>query len=311
MTRVLYGGKPGMANVWRDALLTMRPNLDLVMSPDECSPETVDIVLYEPNGTVKDMKPYSGVAAIQSLWAGVETLLDNDTLPLEPPLLRMVEDGLTFGMTDYVVGHVYRAHLGVVAQQAEQAQGVWGTSNPPLSQDRRVGIVGLGALGQDAAETLAQLRFDVSGWSRTQKEISGVRCLYGPDGLKTLLSESEILVLLAPHTPETENLLDAAAFDAMPSGAHLINAARGALVDEDSLLAALNSGQIATATLDVIKTEPLPAGHGFWDHPNVLITPHIASVTRPETAARTIIEQVERFETGQPFLHRVRRERGY
>ena len=311
MTRILYGGKAEMADVWRDALLAIRPRLDLVMSPDACDPETIDIVLYEPSGTINDMSPYSGVAAIQSLWAGVETLLENDTLPLEPPLLRMVEDGLTLGMTDYVVGHVYRAHLGVVAQQQDQARGVWGTSNPPLSRDRRVGIVGLGALGQDAAEALVRARYNVSGWSRTQKEIAGVRCLCGPDGLRVLLSECEILVLLAPHTPETENLLDRDAFAEMPQGAHLINAARGALVDEDALLSALNSGHIATATLDVMRTEPLPVSHGFWDHPNVLITPHIASVTRPESAARTIIEQVERFETGQPFLHRVRRERGY
>ena len=300
-----------MAAVWRDALLALKPDLDLAMSPDDCSPEEVDIILYEPSGAIQDMREYSNIAAIQSLWAGVETLIDSDTLPVGPPLLRMVEDGLTYGMTDYVVGHVYRAHLGVVQQQHDQAKGVWGTVNPPLARDRRVGIVGLGALGQDAAEKLRELRFDVSGWSRTAKEIEGVQCLHGPDGFQKLLAESEILVLLAPHTPETENLLDVKAFAAMPRGAHLINAARGALVDEDALIDALNSGQIGTAVLDVMREEPLPSDHPFWRHPNVLITPHIASVTRPETAAATIITQVERFETGQPFLHTVQRERGY
>lgn len=300
-----------MATAWRDALLSAKPDLDLAMSPEDCSPDEVDIILYEPSGTIRDMQAYASVAAIQSLWAGVETLLDNDTLPLEPPLLRMVEDGMTFGMTDYVVGHVYRAHLGVVQQQADQASGVWGTGNPPLARDRKIGIVGLGALGRDAAEKLTELRFDVSGWSRTQKEIPGVRCLSGKEGFQKLLSESDILVLLAPHTPETENLLDSEAFSAMPKGSHIINAARGALIDEQALLAALDSGHVATAVLDVMREEPLPSDHPFWTHPNILITPHIASVTRPETAAVTIIEQVERFETGRPFLHSVQRDRGY
>ena len=311
MTKILYGGKPSMAADWRDALLALKPDLDLVMSPDDCTPQEVDIILYEPSGAIQDIREYSEIAAIQSLWAGVETLIESDVLPVGPPLLRMVEDGLTHGMTDYVVGHIYRAHLGVVRQQSEQAKGVWGTVNPPLARDRKVGIVGLGALGRDAAEKLHELRFNVSGWSRTAKEIDGVRCLCGPDGFQQLLAESEILALLAPHTPETENLLDAGAFAAMPKGSHLINAARGALVDEDALLAALDSGQIATAVLDVMLEEPLPSSHPFWQHPNVLITPHIASVTRPETAAATIIEQVERFETGRPFLHTVQRERGY
>jgi len=311
MTRVLYGGKTESADIWREALLSLRPEIDLVMPLDGHAPESVDIVLYEPSGPIQDMTPYSGAAAIQSLWAGVETLLSNNTLPTEPPLLRMVEDGLTFGMTDYIVGHVYRAHLGVAAQQADQANGIWGTWNPPLASNRRIGIVGLGALGRDAAETLSQLRFSVSGWSRTQKEIENVRCLWGNDGFQQLISESEILVLLAPLTPETENLIDAQALASMPRGAHLINAARGPLIDEDALLDALDAGHIATATLDVMCVEPLPPEHRFWTHPDVIITPHIASVTRPETAAKTIIEQIERFETGKPFLHAVERERGY
>jgi len=124
MTKILYGGKASDAPVWRETLLALKPDLDLVMSPDDCSPDEVDIILYEPSGTIQDMRAYS------------------DTLPVGPPLLRMVEDGMTVGMTDYVVGHAYRAHLGVVQQQKDQANGVWGSANPPLSRDRKVGIVG-------------------------------------------------------------------------------------------------------------------------------------------------------------------------
>jgi len=311
MTRLLYAGKLADADAWRDMLLSLRPDLDLAMEPSTCDPSSVDILLYEPSGTVNDLRLYSGVSAIQSLWAGVETLLRNETLPKEPPLLRMVENGMTEGMTDYVVGHVYRAHLGVAAQQRDQSTQIWGNTHPPLSQDRKVGIIGLGALGRDAAETLSRSRFDVSGWSRSLKEIEGVRCFSGKAGLSDMLSETEILVLLAPLTPDTENLMNAAAFSQMPHGAHIINASRGPIIDDDALLAALDSGQIATATLDVFREEPLPQENAFWSHPSVMVTPHVASVTRMKSAAQMIIEQVERFETGQPFLHMVDRERGY
>ncbi len=311
MTRVLYGGKEETSEAWKRALLALRPGLDLVMPAENVPPESIDIILYEPSGPVKDMTVYRNIAAIQSLWAGVEALLDNDTLPKGPPLLRMVEDGLTEGMTDYITGHVLRAHLGVVRQQADQAREIWGSFNPPLSRDRHVGVIGLGALGQDAAKMLAKLRFRVSGWSRTQKDIADVRCLCGTDGFDRIIRENEIIVLLAPLTPETENLIDEKALNKMPHGVHIINAARGGLIDEDALLGALNSGRVATATLDVMRTEPLPDGHTLWKHPGVTITPHIASVTRPESAAKTVIEQIKRFETGKPFLHKVCREKGY
>ena len=311
MTRVLYGGKTKCAQVWSDAILALEPSLDLVLDPDACPPDSVDLLLYEPSGPINDLKPYAGIAAIQSLWAGVETLLANPTLPGVVPLLRMVEDGLTIGMTDYVVGHVLRAHLEVNRLQEDQRAAIWGDENPPLSTDRRVGVIGLGTLGRDAAEKLAALRFRVSGWTRSEKTIAGVTCLHGTDGLAQMLSESEILVLLAPLTQETEGMIDANALARMPIGAHLINAARGPLVDEDALLAALDKGQIASATLDVFCTEPLPQSHPFWSHPRVFVTPHIASATRPPTAAQTIIEQVARFEAGKPFLHVVDRDRGY
>lgn len=311
VTKVVYGGKPESAEIWRDALLSLKPDLDLTLSPEACAPAEVDILLYEPSGAIRDLSPFGKVAAIQSLWAGVETLLANETLPSGPALLRMVEPGMIAGMSDYVIGHVYRAHLGMTQQILDQRNKIWGDGSPPLASDRRVGIVGLGELGRDAATKLAQLGFRVSGWSRSEKAISGVTCLCGADGFERLLSKSDILILLAPLTPETENLINAAAFAAMPQGAHLINAARGALVDEDALLGALDSGHVATASLDVMRQEPLPTTHPFWSHDRVLITPHIASATRPKTAAATIIAQIERFERGEPFLHRVERDRGY
>jgi len=311
MTRVLYAGDPGEATAWRDRLLALRPDLDLSLDIAGTDPASVDILIYEASGDVQDLAPYAGVAAIQNLWAGVEALLANPTLPDGPTLCRMVEYGLTEGMTDYVTGHVLRLHLSMDRHRARQGRREWSTDNPPLSRNRKVGIVGLGALGGDAAEKLAFLRFDVTGWSRSPKSIDGVRCLHGASGLATMLAESEIIVLLAPLTPETENLIDAARIAMMRPGVHIINAARGPLIDDDALLSALDSGQVGSATLDVFRVEPLPTDHPYWGHPSVTITPHIASITRPETAAAAIIEQVERFERGEPFAHVVDRANGY
>ena len=311
MTRVLYAGDPEEGQAWRDRVLALKPDLDFTLDIAGTDPDSVDILVYEASGPLEDLAPYAGVAAIQNLWAGVEAILANHTLPPQTTLCRMVEPGLTIGMTDYVTGHVLRLHLGIDGHRENQARKAWSDDNPPLSTERKVGIIGLGVLGRDAAEKLAFLRFDVSGWSRSPKQIDGVRCLHGPGGFDTLLTESEILVLLAPLTPETENLIDAARIARMKPGAHIINVARGPMIDDDALLAALDSGQLGSATLDVFRTEPLPTDHPYWSHPSVTISPHIASITRPETAARTIVEQVERFERGDPFVHVVDRKSGY
>jgi len=311
MTLVLYAGDPAEGEAWRDRVLALRPDLDFRLDIEGTDPEDVDILVYEASGPVEDLAPYAGVAAIQNLWAGVEAILANPTLPSGTTLCRMVEAGLTIGMTDYVAGHVLRLHLGMDAHRENQARRAWSEDNPPLSTDRSIGIVGLGVLGRDVAEKLAFLRFDVSGWSRTAKEIDGVRCLHGAEGFATLLAESDILVLLAPLTPETENLIDAAAIARMKPGVHLVNVARGPMIDDAALLAALDDGRVGSATLDVFRIEPLPTDHPYWGHPSVTVSPHIASITRPETAARTIVEQVDRFERAEPFAHVVDRKSGY
>ncbi len=311
MTRVLFAGRTDHAPDWCARLRAERPDIILTDDVAGTDPASVDILVYAPNGPISDLSPYAGAAAIQCVWAGVETLLDNPTLPEGPTLLRMVEPGLTIGMTDYVVGNVMRIHLGMDGHKAKQAQKIWTDDNPPLSCDRHIGIVGLGALGRDAAEKLAALRFQVSGWSRSTKAIDGVRCLHGVDGFDALLAEADIVVLLAPLTPDTEDLMDAAAIAKMKRGAHIINAARGQLIVDEALLAALDSGQVGGATLDVFRTEPLPSDHPYWEHPSVTITPHIASITRRDTAVKVILEQIGRYERGEAFEHVVDRKSGY
>ncbi|MEL6100290.1 MAG: glyoxylate/hydroxypyruvate reductase A [Pseudomonadota bacterium] len=268
----------------------------------------VDYIVYAPNSPVQDFTPYTRLKAVLNLWAGVEAVVHNPTL--KAPLARMVDPGLTQGMVEWVTGHVLRHHLGMDAQIKGQS-GVWDPVVPPLAFERRVGVLGLGELGAACARMLAQIGFDVAGWSRSPKAVDGIVCHNGDDGLHTVLTRSEILVLLLPDTPATTNLLSAERLALMPKGAVIINPGRGPLIDDDALLAALNAGQIGHATLDVFRTEPLPPEHPYWHHSNVTVTPHIASETRARYAAKTIAENVRRGEAGEPFLHLVDRSLGY
>lgn len=297
---------------WRAALTAAAGDAGVALDlrgAEEADPAEVDVLVYAFNGPVHDFRPFTRLKAILNLWAGVEKVLSLPTLPADVPLCRMVEPGLTWGMTDYVVGHVMRHHIGVDA--ALRGPGAWWDVYPPLARDRKVGILGLGELGGDAARALAGLRFDVAGWSRSPKTIPGVTCLHGRDGFETILARSEILVGLLPRTPATENLLDADAFARMPEGAVIVNAGRGELIDDAALLAALDAGRLAHATLDVFREEPLPEGHPFLLHPRVTVTPHIASATRPETAGPALIGQIGRVARGEPLMHVVDRARGY
>jgi glyoxylate/hydroxypyruvate reductase A len=275
----------------------------------DADPAEVDYIVYAPNSGLTDFAPYTRLKAVLNLWAGVEDVVGNPTLTV--PLARMVDAGLTEGMVEWVTGHVLRHHLGMDTHIHGQ-DGTWRAgSAPPLARDRTVAILGMGELGAACAGMLAKLNFRVLGWSRRPREIAGVETHHGADGLETLLERAAILVLLLPDTPDTENTLDAARLALMPEGAIILNPGRGPLIDDDALLAALDSGQIGHATLDTFRTEPLPPGHPYWAHPRVTVTPHIASETRPPSAARAIVENIRRGEAGEPFLHLVDRERGY
>ncbi|MBS0125244.1 2-hydroxyacid dehydrogenase [Thetidibacter halocola] len=275
----------------------------------EMPPETVDYIVYAPNSAVQDFAPYTRLKAVLNLWAGVEGVVGNTTLRV--PLCRMVdEEGLTQGMVEWVSGHVMRHHLGMDAHIVNPDHR-WDPVAPPLACDRPVTVLGLGALGSACARMLRGLGFAVTGWSRSEKRISGIRCLHGDDTLATALRGAQVVVLLLPNTPSTQDVLNASSLALLAPGAFVVNPGRGALIDDDALLAALDSGQVAHATLDVFRIEPLPKDHPFWAHPRVTVTPHIASETRPPSAARVVAENVRRGERGLPFLHVVDRDAGY
>ena len=270
----------------------------------EADPGAVDYIVYAPSSPLQDFTPYTRTKAVLSLWAGVERVVGNPTLT--QPLCRMVDPALTEGMVEWVVGHTLRHHLGMDRHIVNPGH-VWDPTCPPLARERPVTILGMGALGAACAVALRALNFPVTGWSRTPKP----DCLHGSEGLRQALSRAQVLVTLLPKTPETENLLDADRLALLPRGAVILNPGRGALIDDDALLAALDSGQIGHATLDVFRLEPLPQGHPYWAHPRVTVTPHIAADTRASSATRVIAENIRRGEAGEPFLHQVDRARGY
>ena len=276
---------------------------------EKLPPSEVDYIIYAPNSSIKDFSVFTNLKAVLNLWAGVEDVVNNKTLKV--PLARMVDEGLTQGMKEWVLGHVMRYHLGIDLHILGQ-DGQWRDwSAPPLASHRNVTILGLGALGAECANALAKVGFKVRGWSLTEKSISNVICHHGFEGLKKSLFGSEIIILLLPSTAATENIINAETISYLSKNAVILNPGRGTLIDETALLKGLDDGKLAYATLDVFRQEPLPADHLFWQHPKITVTPHIASETRPKTASQVIATNIDRFEKGKPLLYQVNFEAGY
>lgn len=273
------------------------------------APQDVDYIVYAPGGPLQDFAPYVSCKAVLSLWAGVERIVGNKTLT--QPLARMVDPSMAQGMMEYVVAQVLRHHLGMDRYLRGQ-DGVWRHGEmPPVAQDSPITMLGLGELGRAAGLALASLGFPVRGWSRTRRDVEGIDCFHGEDGLTAALAGTRGIVLLLPATAETETILNARTLALPAKGAFIVNPGRGTLIDDAALLAAIESGQIGGATLDVFRTEPLPKDHPYWSNPKVTVTPHIAAFTRPDSACDVIAENMRRSETGEPLLYLVDRGRGY
>lgn len=301
--RVLFAAPDAMWSEWAPALRAACPEIDLQRSG---AADSFDAIIYAPGGEIEDLSPYRKARLVQSLWAGVERIVSNPTLT--QPLARMVDPGLARGMAEYCTGWVMRAHLGMDRYAQD---GIWRNGCiPPLADQRRVTILGLGALGQAVARMLAPIGFDLAGYSASGRGCEGVRIM-PPGDLDAALARAEILLCLLPETDKTRNLLNADRLACLPRGAWIINAGRGSLIDDGALMAALDSGRPACAVLDVFRQEPLPPDHPFWAHPGVIVTPHIAAETRPETAAPVVADNLRRAMAGQPVLNLVDRARGY
>jgi glyoxylate/hydroxypyruvate reductase A len=307
---LLFRSTVDSAARWRAQLSRLTQELDVRVWPEIGNPTDIDYALvWRPEPGFLASLP--NLKLILSLGAGVDHLLGDPQLPRHLPIVRLVDPHLTDAMSEYVVLQVLRLHRRDLDYRAQQEAEVWRELDQQNAVERRVGILGLGKLGQDAAKKLTGLGFDVAGWSRSEKTIAGVRSYAGAAGLAPLLGRSEILVCLLPLTAETEGILNTGTLALLPKGAALVNAARGAHLVECDLLAALASGQISAAVLDVFREEPLPADHPFWHHPRVVLTPHVAAFTNPATAAPIILDNIRRFKEGRPLLNRIDPARGY
>ena len=311
MLKIEFASTPRDAELYIPEISKALGNLgfDADISTGVHAPADVDYIIYAPHGPLQDFTPFTCTKLVQNLWAGVDTIVKNETLT--QPLARMVDPGMTERMGNYVLGHIMRHHLDA-DYFAQVKAGEWDDYRvAPLAGDVTVGFMGLGALGQHCAGRALANGYRVLGWSRRIKEIDGVTCYAGENGLKEMLGQCDIIVLLMPSTAATENILNAKTLAAAKQGICVINPGRGPLIDDDALLAALESGQVYRATLDVFRVEPLPKEHPYWRNPNVLVTSHIAAATHPVTSAVVIAENIRRAEAGEPVLHLVDRAAGY
>lgn len=295
---------------WLQHMRTLLPEIACRPWSDPGDPDDIDIaVVWKP--PAGGLKRFANLKLIVSIGAGIDHVLADPALPRHVPIMRTTSGDLKLRMREYVVLHVLRLHRRLPEIEAAEARREWLQLINPPAHERRVGIMGLGDLGGDCARALETIGFNVAGWSRRPKTIDGVRSFAGDQQLAAFLARTEILVCLLPLTPLTEGILNAELFAGLPRGASIINAARGDHLVEDDLLAALDQGQIDRATLDVFRSEPLPSSSPFWDHPKVLVTPHVASLIDPETGGKAIAANIRRFLAGDVVPDLVDLEQGY
>ncbi len=303
---ILFASQIEPAERWLPLLERALPQDKLFTDPKT----SIDIALIAspPPGTLERLK---GAKLIQSLWMGVEKLLADPALPRGVPLARLVDPGMVAAMSETVLLHTLDWHRRLYRYRARQRESRWHRYRQYLASDHTVGLLGLGELGTDAARKLLALGFNVAGWSRRPKAFQQIHSFSGEKGLDEMLRISDVIVCLLPLTPQTTGILNRETLSKLKKGAGLINVARGPHVVVPDLIAALDSGQLAHAYLDVFDEEPLPAESPLWRHPGVTITPHAAALTEPRTAVLKIADQVERVRRGEPALNLVDFSAGY
>lgn len=308
---ILFSSTSDNAEDWRAALARHLPDESVRVWPDLGPPEAIEFaIVWKPEPGLLARLP--NLRAILSLGAGIDHLTNDPTLPRHVPLVRLIDPSLTRQMSEYVVMNVLRHHRRMPDYARLQTEESWTPLLPaPDAAKCRVGLMGLGVLGRDAADKLRPFGFALRVWTRAPHSYPDIEPFHGGDGLHPFLAGCDILVCLLPLTAATRGILNARTLAVLPRGASLINAARGGHVVTADLLTALDSGQLAGVTLDVTDPEPLPAGHPLWRHPKVTITPHVASLTLPDTAAAIMAATIRRLRSGLPIDGLVNLDRGY
>ncbi|MBV0892668.1 glyoxylate/hydroxypyruvate reductase A [Paracoccus sp. Z118] len=293
----------------RQLLAEMCPEQRVVLRAEHPDPAKVRHILTWQ--VPDDLDRLTNLATVFSVGAGVDQFMGAD-LPRAVGLVRLISPGLTAMMQEYVTMSVLALHRHLPAYIDQKSRKVWKmVAIPPPASFRRVGVMGLGELGSGALDALRPFGFQLSGWARRPRMIEGVSTFHGPEGLNPFLADLDFLVCLLPLTADTEGILNADLFSRLPKGAHLIQTGRGRQLVQDDLLAALDTGQIAAAVLDVTDPEPLPQDHPFWTDPRIILTPHIACITQVEALAGPLAENLRRFDRGEAMLGNVAREQGY
>jgi len=295
---------------WGRLFAQKAPELPFHLWPYEGDPASVRyLAAWTPPEDIS--RRFPNLEILFSVGAGIDQF-DMSGLPPELPVVRMTEPGIAAGMVQYVTHAVLGLHRDSrhYARQQQQQQ-IWQARRVRPASACRVGVLGLGMLGRAVLQQLHGLGFPCAGWSRSPHQIDGVECHSGCDGLDHFLARTDVLICLLPLTDDTRGILCRELFAQLPHGAALVNVGRGGHLVEDDLLAALQDGRLSAAVLDVCDTEPLPGGHPFWDHPDIVITPHIASMTQPDGAVDAVLENLRRHRAGMPLLGLIDRRRGY
>uniref|UniRef100_UPI0011CE3FCC 2-hydroxyacid dehydrogenase n=2 Tax=Pseudomonas TaxID=286 RepID=UPI0011CE3FCC len=304
---LLYKADPVRGEHWRALFAEQAPDIQWRAWPDLGNPEEIRYLAawQAPD----DLSLLPNLEVLFALSAGVDQL-DLARLPPDLPVVRLLDPGITRGMCEYASFAVLSLHRDMLRYRQQQLARCWQAHLLQPAAQRRVGVMGLGQQAQQILATLRPLGFALSGWARSAHRIDGVQCFAGNQQLPAFLSQCDILLCVLPLTEQTQGILDRELFRQLPRGAALINMGRGGHLVEQDLLDALASGQLSGAVLDVLQQEPAPAEHPFWDHPQILLTPHIAAMTQPQSAFAVLLDNIRRHQRGEPMLGQIDRTQG-
>jgi glyoxylate/hydroxypyruvate reductase A len=305
----VYKADPVRGAEWQRLFAAKAPDIPFHIWPDSGDAEHVRyLAAWQPPADIE--RQFPKLEVLFSTGAGVDQI-DLAALPPGLPVVRLAEPGVVAGMVEYVTMAVLALHRQLPTYIRQQRDASWAAHSVQPAAKRRVTVLGMGVLGCAVLQQLRAFGFQLAGWSRTRRQLEGVTCHAGAEELPAMLAGTDILVCLLPLTQETRGILDAKLFQHLPRGASLVHVGRGAHLDHQALLDALESGGLSSAVVDVTDSEPLPAGHPFWAHPKILLTPHIASMTQPETAVEQVLDNIRCHQAGAPLMGLVDRSRGY